>query len=393
MTGAARRTIGVVTVARSDYGHLRPVLEAIAGAPELRLLLFVGGMHLEAGFGLTVREIEADGWPVAARIPMAETDDRPAGIAASVGAGVEGFGRALSTQCPDLLVVLGDRFEMLAAAVAALPLALPVAHIHGGEVSEGAMDNQIRHAITKLAHLHFVSAEVHGRRVAQMGEEPGRIHVVGAPGLDRIRSAELLPREALARQIGVEVAGRWIVVTFHPVTLEYEDTAEHVHELLAALEKTDGTLIITYPNADTAGRLVIERLEEFAARHPRCRLVQSLGDRAYLSLLRHADLMVGNSSSGLIEAPSFELPVVNVGGRQRGRLRGPNVLDTGYGRDEILQGIEAALAPGARDRLRGMTNPYGDGRAAERIVRVLRDVALDRALVQKRFVDQGVVLP
>jgi UDP-hydrolysing UDP-N-acetyl-D-glucosamine 2-epimerase len=381
------RTVGVVTVARSDYGHLKPVLEAIGAAPDLRLMLFVGGMHLEPDFGLTVREIEADGWPVAARVPMVETDDSPAGIARSLAEGIRGFGVALSEQRPDLLVVLGDRFEMLAAAVAALPGMVPVVHIHGGEVSEGAIDNQMRHAITKLAHLHFASADAHGRRIAQMGEEPWRIHVVGAPGLDRIRPADLLSREALARQIDIEPAGRWIVVTFHPVTLEYRDTGEHAHELLAALEKTEGTLIITYPNADTAGRLVIERLEEFAGRHPRCRLVRSLGDRAYLSLLRHADLMVGNSSSGLIEAPAFGLPVVNIGTRQRGRLRGANVVDTGYGRDDVLQGIECALASGFRDRLRGMANPYGDGRAAPRIVRVLRDVALDQALIQKRFVD------
>ena len=387
MSREGQRTVGVATVARSDYGHLKPVLEAIGAAPELRLMLFVGGTHLEPDFGLTVREIEADGWPVVARVPMAETDDDPAGIARSLAEGVKGFGAALSEQRPDLLVLLGDRFEMLAAAVAALPLALPVAHIHGGEVSEGAIDNQIRHAITKLAHLHFASADVHGRRIAQMGEELWRIHVVGAPGLDRIRTADLLSREVLARQIGIEPASRWILVTFHPVTLEYCDTGEHVHELLAALEKTDGTLITTYPNADTAGRLVIERLEEFAARHPRCRLVRSLGDRAYLSLLRHADLMVGNSSSGLIEAPTFGLPVVNIGARQRGRLRGANVLDTGYGRDDILQGIESALASGFRDRLRGMANPYGDGRAAPRIVRVLREVTLDQALIQKRFVD------
>lgn len=381
-----KRRIGVVTVSRSDYGHVRPVLDGIRLASDLELVLFVAGMHLAPEFGSTVGEIEADGVPIAERVPMLEAGDSPEAIAASTGRGVEGFARAFGRQRPDLVVVLGDRFEMLAAAVAALPLALPVAHVHGGEVSEGAMDNQIRHAITKLAHLHFASAEIHAHRIAHMGEETWRIHAVGAPGLDRIATTEPLSRDALARELDLPVDGPWLLVTFHPVTLEYRETASHVEELLAALEKTDGTLVVTYPNADTSGRLIIERLEEFAARHPRrCRLVRSLGERRYLSLLRHADLMVGNSSSGLIEAPSFGLPVVNVGARQRGRLRGANVIDVEPARDDILRGIEAALAPAFRARARAAPNPYGDGHAAPRIVDVLRTVPLDARLVQKRF--------
>jgi UDP-hydrolysing UDP-N-acetyl-D-glucosamine 2-epimerase len=298
---------------------------------------------------------------------------------------VGGFARAYARHRPDLIVLLGDRFEMLSAAVAALPFALPVAHIHGGEESLGAMDNQIRHAITKLAHLHFASAESHARHIARMGEEPWRIHTVGAPGLDRIRTTEFLSRRAVGEALGLPPAGRWLVVTFHPVTLEYSDTADHVEELLAALDKVEGGLVMTYPNADTAGRTIIERIEAFAASRPRVRLVKSLGDLLYLSLLTHADAMVGNSSSGIIEAPSFGLPAVNVGSRQRGRLRGPNVIDVGASRDEILRGIEVALAPGFRERLRGIPNPYGDGRAAPRIVRVLREVLLDAQLIQKKL--------
>jgi UDP-hydrolysing UDP-N-acetyl-D-glucosamine 2-epimerase len=382
----AARRIGVVTVSRSDYGHLRPVLEAIRRAPDLELLVFAAGMHLAPEFGLTVRDIEADGLPIAARIEMLGGADTPEAVASATGRGVAGFGAAFARQRPDLLVVLGDRFEMLAAAVAALPFALPVAHIHGGEVSEGAMDNQIRHAITKLAHLHFASAESHARRIASMGEEPWRIHTVGAPGLDRLATTELLSRSALARELGLPEAGPWLLVTFHPVTLEYRDTGVHIDELLAALEKTDGFLLLTYPNADTSGRLIMERIEDFAARHPgRCRVAKSLGERIYLSLLRHADLMVGNSSSGLIEAPSFGLPVVNVGARQRGRLRGVNVMDVEPSREDILRGIESAQAPAFRARARAAVNPYGDGRAAPRIVEVLRAVSLDARLVQKRF--------
>ena len=388
MTAGAAKRIGVVTVSRSDYGHLRPVLEALRRAPDLELLLLVAGMHLASEFGLTVRDIEADGFPISARVEMLGGGDTPEAVAAATGRGVAGFGEAFARLRPDVVVVLGDRFEMLAAAVAALPFALPVAHIHGGEVSEGAMDNQIRHAITKLAHLHFASAEPHARRIAAMGEEPWRIHTVGAPGLDRLATTEPLPRAALARELGLPEAGPWLLVTFHPVTLEYRDTAAHIDELLAALEKTDGFIVITYPNADTAGRLIIERIEEFAGRHPRrCRLAKSLGERLYLSLLRHADLMIGNSSSGLIEAPTFGLPVVNVGSRQRGRLRGTNVIDVEPSREDILRGIEAAQALPFRVRARAAANPYGDGHAAPRVVDVLRSVPVDAQLVQKRFSD------
>jgi UDP-hydrolysing UDP-N-acetyl-D-glucosamine 2-epimerase len=383
-----RRRIGVVTVSRSDYGHLRPVLDGIRRAADLDLVLFAAGMHLSPEFGDTLRDIEADGFPIAERIEMLEDGDTPEAVAISTGRGVEGFARAFARQRPDLLVVLGDRFEMLAAAVAALPFALPVAHVHGGEVSEGAMDNQIRHAITKLAHLHFASAEVHAKRIGRMGEEAWRIHTVGAPGLDRLAGLATLTREALAGELKLPTEGPWLLVTFHPVTLEYRDTAVHVDELLAALEKTEGTLVITYPNADTSGRVIIDRLEEFASRHSgRCRLVRSLGERLYLSLLSHTDVMIGNSSSGLIEAPSFGLPAVNIGARQRGRLRGANVIDVAPSREEILRGIEAARGPAFRARARAAANPYGDGRTAPRIVEVLRDIPLDARLVQKRFAD------
>ena len=381
---ASRRAIGVVTVSRSDYGHLTPVLRELAAAPDVELLLLVGGMHLAEAFGLTVQAIEADGWAIAERIELLEPGDSPEAIAVSTGRGVAGFARAYARRRPDLLVVLGDRFEMLAAAVGALPFALPVAHLHGGEVTEGAFDNQIRHAITKLAHLHLVSAEAHARRVAALGEEGWRIHAVGAPGLDRIRTMRLLSRGELAAALGLPPEGRWALVTFHPATLEHGETAGQVEELVAALEKLDMTLVVTYPNADTAGRTIIERLEEFRARSPRVRLVKNLGDDRYLSLLEHAGLMIGNSSSGLIEAPSFGLPVVNVGSRQLGRLRGENVIDVGGHREEILRGVERALVPGLRERLRRLPNPYGDGRAAPRIARLLREVALDARLVQKR---------
>jgi UDP-hydrolysing UDP-N-acetyl-D-glucosamine 2-epimerase len=382
----APRTIGVVSVARSDYGHLRPVLAAVQGAPDLRLQVYVGGMHLAARFGHTVDTIAADGWSIAARVEMLEPGDTPEALGVSMGRGVAGFARVYAECRPDLLVVLGDRFEMLAATTAALPFGLPVVHLHGGEASEGAIDNQIRHAITKLSHVHLVSADAHARRIEAMGEERWRIHTVGAPGLDRIRTTRLLSRAELARRFELPPTARWLLVTYHPVTLEYQQAGAHVDALIAALEKTDASLLVTYPNADTAAQTIIERLEEFGTRCGRVRLVRNLGDDVYLSMLGAADAMVGNSSSGLIEAPSFALPVVNVGRRQQGRLRGANVIDVGDTTDEILAGLETALAPGLRERLRGDRNPYGDGHAAERIVRVLRELELGPRLIMKREV-------
>lgn len=383
-----RRVIVVVTVSRSDWGHLVPVLEAIRASADLELRLVVGGMHLSPRFGRTVDLIEAEGWEPAERVDFLDTEDSPEGIARSTGRGVAAFAGAFARQRPDLVVVLGDRFEMLAAALAALPFALPVAHIHGGETSAGAIDNQLRHAITKLAHVHLTSAPDHARRVEAMGEEGWRVHVVGAPGLDRIRTADLLPRAAVADRLGLPVGARWLAVTYHPVTLEYADTAAHVDALLAALDKVDGAAVLTYPNADTAGRTIIERLEEYATRTPRARLARSLGDRLYLSLLAQVEAMVGNSSSGLIEAPSFGLPVVNIGDRQRGRLRSRNVMDVQPTRAAVERGIRRALDPAFRRSLRRLVNPYGDGGASDRIASRLATVRLDERLLVKVFVDR-----
>jgi UDP-hydrolysing UDP-N-acetyl-D-glucosamine 2-epimerase len=381
------RTIGVVTVARSDYGHLVPLLEGIRSSPRLALQLFVGGSHLSERFGRTVAAIEADGWPITDRIAVASEADAPADVAAAAAAGLAGFARAFARARPELIVVLGDRIEMLAAAVAALPLTIPVAHVHGGEVTEGAIDEQARHAITKLAHLHFAAAVPYARRILRMGEEPWRVHVSGAPGLDRLVRLAVLSREELARRIGLPLRRPTLLVTFHPVTLEAGDTAAQVDALAAALAATDGDVVISYPGSDALHRTVVGRLERLAADRPATRLVAALGEDTYCSLLREADAMVGNSSSGLIEAPSFRLPVVNIGSRQRGRLRAANVIDVEPAKDEILAGLRRALHPDFRRSLAGMANPYGDGRAAPRIVGVLETVELGPRLIRKRFVD------
>ena len=381
------RTIGVVTVARSDYGHLVPLLEALRDCPDVALQLHVAGGHLSPRFGETVRAIEADGWPIAARVETVGASDAAVEVAAGLGAGVAGFARALERTRPDLLVLLGDRGEMLAAAVAALPLVIPVAHLHGGEITEGAIDEQARHAITKLAHLHFPAAEAYARRIRQMGEEPWRVHCLGAPGLDRFARPAALSREDLARRIGLPLRRPTLLVTFHPATLAPGEAGQHTAELAAALETVDGDVVITYPGADAAYDAVIRRFEALAASRPGTRVVPALGEDGYGAMLREADVMVGNSSSGLIEAPTFALPAVNVGIRQRGRVRGANVIDVEAAREEIVAGIRRALDPAFRAGLRGLANPYGDGHAAPRIARVLREVELGPRLLRKRFVD------
>jgi UDP-hydrolysing UDP-N-acetyl-D-glucosamine 2-epimerase len=382
-----RRTIGIVTVARSDWGHLLPLLHEIRASSDLDLALYVTGSHLMPRFGRTVTFIEDAGWKIDELVEMQLDSDAPEAIARAIGVGVAGFAEALSRTRPGVLVVLGDRFEMLSAAVAALPLMLPVAHVHGGEVTEAVIDEQIRHAITKLAHVHFPAADPYARRLRQMGEEPWRIHVCGAPGLDRFGAMTFLSRDQLATRLGIPLGRPTLLVTFHPVTLTPGETESHVTELLAALDSVDADVVMTSPGLEVDSLGIVERLSAFVGRRSRARFVSSLGDEVYGSLLREVDAMVGNSSSGLIEAPSFELPVVNIGDRQRGRLRAANVIDVGHGRAEIAAGIARALDPTFRRRLAGLPNPYGDGRAAPRIARVLRELELGPRLIRKRFTD------
>jgi UDP-hydrolysing UDP-N-acetyl-D-glucosamine 2-epimerase len=377
--------MGVVTVSRSDYGIYQPVLERIRDDPDLALRLFVGGMHLSPEFGLTVREIEADGFEVAERVEMLVSSDTPEGVALSMGIGTMGFARAYARVRPDILVVLGDRFEMHSAAVAAVPFCIPIAHIHGGESTLGAIDEQIRHSITKLSHVHFVATEAYASRVLQMGEEPWRVVVCGAPSLDKLRRFERLTPEEIHRRHGVVVRDGFLLVTYHPVTLACEDTGRDLAEMLSALEDVGRPLMFTYPGADTGSRTVIATVSEFVKAHPDAQLVTSLGWRAYFSLMAMAAGMVGNSSSGIIEAGSFALPVVNIGGRQSGRAKGPNVIDVECDREAISEGIKRGCSASFRKGLQDVPNLYGDGHASERIVERLKNVSLDRGLLVKRF--------
>lgn len=381
------RTIGVVTVARSDYGIYLPVLQRIQAEPMLRLHLLVAGMHLSPEFGLTVQQIQADGFAIGEQVEMLLSSESPTGIAKSMGLGVIGFAQAYSHCQPDILLVLGDRFEMYTAALAALPFKIPVAHIHGGEVTEGAIDDALRHAMTKLSHLHFVATQVYAQRVMQLGEEPWRVTVSGAPALDRVPTHQPISCGELERRYDINLQPPPLLVTFHPVTLEYDQAEWQINELLAALDACDLPVVFTLPNADTNSRLIIQKIEAFVQTHQSASIVANFGAQGYFSMLGYALAMVGNSSSGLIEAPSFGLPVVNIGTRQNGRVRGPNVIDVGYDRAAILAGIKSAIQPEFQECIRHAQNPYGNGGAAEVIVERLKSVALDDQLLVKHFSD------
>ncbi|HAR97326.1 MAG TPA: UDP-N-acetylglucosamine 2-epimerase (hydrolyzing) [Syntrophus sp. (in: bacteria)] len=382
------RTIGVVTTSRADWGLYLPVLRRIRKERTLRLRLFVSGTHLSARYGRTVDVVRADGFSPDGSMDLHLGAGAPVDIARSMGLGVEGFARLYRRDRPDILMILGDRFEMFAAALAAVPFNIPLAHIHGGEVTEGAMDDSLRHALTKLSHLHFVSTRDYARRVAQLGEEPWRITVSGAPALDNLKTVKLLSQSALERELAFPLDPAPLLVTFHPVTRETDETARHVGELLAALDRSGRPLIFTMPNADTANAVIRERIRSFIGGRANAAAFESLGTRLYFSLMGAAAAMVGNSSSGLIEAPSLLLPVVNVGIRQRGRVRAANVIDTGHDRAEVLRAIRKAADPAFRRGLRGLRNPYGDGSAAPRIVDRLKTVPLSAGLTVKRFVDR-----
>jgi UDP-N-acetylglucosamine 2-epimerase (non-hydrolysing)/GDP/UDP-N,N'-diacetylbacillosamine 2-epimerase (hydrolysing) len=381
------RKIGVVTVGRSDYGIYFPVLKAILREPGLELCLIVSGTHLLSGFGKTLDIIELDGFTVSEKVEILMASDSPEAISISMGMGLMGFSSAYSRQSPDILLVLGDRFEMHAAALSALPFRIPVAHIHGGEETLGAFDNSLRHSITKLSHLHFVSTEEHAYRIIQMGEEPWRVSISGAPGLDNLNTISLLTKSELSDKYGIDVQKQFLLVTFHPVTLEYEDTEWQTNELLAALDFCDLPIIFTMPNADTNGQIIRNLIEKYVTTHPQAKVFENLGTRDYFSLASCATAMVGNSSSGIIEAASFKLPVVNVGTRQKGRSHADNVVDVSYNVQQVINGIKLVCTHEFRENLNNLVNPYGDGHAAERIVERLKTISLNDRLIYKPFFD------
>jgi UDP-N-acetylglucosamine 2-epimerase (non-hydrolysing)/GDP/UDP-N,N'-diacetylbacillosamine 2-epimerase (hydrolysing) len=378
------RRIAYVTGSRADYGLFSEPLKRIREHPNLDLSLIVTSMHLEPEFGLTVREIEADGMPVAAKVRNLLPGDSGGNQARAVGNAVLGITNALEDLRPDILLVLGDRGEMLAGAIAAVHLNIPVAHVHGGDVT-GTVDELVRHAITKLSHVHFAATEDSAERLRRLGERPEHVHVVGAPGLDYLSRFEPIADDELQAEVGVDLSSPFVLFTQHPVTTEMSDAAAHMEMSLNALELAGVQVVATYPNADAGGRAMIQVLERWRDR-AWLHIFPSLGQRRFASLLKKAAAMVGNSSSGIIEAPFFGVPVVNIGSRQAGRLRAENVLDVEDDQEAVRSAIVCALSDeDFKTRARSARNPYGDGRAGERIVEVLDSVELGPQLLNKRI--------
>jgi GDP/UDP-N,N'-diacetylbacillosamine 2-epimerase (hydrolysing) len=367
------RKICVITGTRAEYGLLRWVMQGIKDDPELILQVIATGMHLSPEFGLTYREIEKDGFQIDRKVEMLTCSDTSVGIAKSMGLGLIGFADALNELKSDLIVVLGDRFEIFAAVSAALVACIPVAHLHGGETTEGAFDEALRHSITKMSHLHFVAAEEYRQRVIQLGEQPERVFLVGGLGIDNIKRLKLLDRAELEASLDFKLGQKSLLITFHPVTLEASTAAEQMVELLAALATLNDTrLIFTMPNADTEGRALIKMVEQFVAQHPNARAYKSLGQLRYLSCIAHVDGVVGNSSSGLAEVPSFQKGTVNIGDRQRGRLQAASVINCNPTRQSIDVALVKLYSADFQASLSGVRNPYGEGGASEKVVKTIK---------------------
>lgn len=385
---ADRRKVCVVTGSRAEYGLLRPLLSAIKEDAALRLQVVVTGMHLSSKYGNTWRDVVADGFEIDERVEMPLASDTAHAINIAMAQGQVGFSTAWQRLRPDLVVVLGDRFEIMAAAIAAMIHRLPIAHIHGGEASEGLIDEAIRHSISKMAQLHFTAADPYRKRVIQLGEDPRHVHNVGALAADNIAALPRLSRPALEEAIGFDLNGPLFLVTYHPVTLSETETASGIDALLEALEQfPEARVIFTQANADTGGCLVNHRIDSYVSRHPdRCASFKSLGAVRYLSAMRLASAVIGNSSSGIIEAPIMGVPTVNIGDRQRGRLRAASILDCAEDASAIVEAINQAQTGDFRRRIADMPSPYGDGQTAQRICRHLREAELD-GLINKRFHD------
>ncbi len=376
------RKICVVTGTRAEYGLLRWVMEGVQQAPDLELQIIATGMHLSPEFDLTYQEIEKDGFRIDHKVEMLLSSDTPSGLAKSMGLGLIGCGDVLQQLQPDLMMVLGDRFELLSAVIAAMVARIPVAHLHGGESTEGAFDEAIRHSITKMSYLHFVAAEEYRKRVVQLGEHPDRVFLVGGLGVDNIKKLDLLDRSSLESSLDFKLGPKNLLITFHPVTLENATSYKQLAELLAALEALDDThLIFTMPNADTHGRVIVDMIKQFVVDNPKkARAYTSLGQLRYLSCLNYVDGVVGNSSSGLLEVPSFYKGTINIGDRQRGRLKAKSVIDCIPEKESIARALRKLYSEEFQLALGTVKNPYGEGGASKKIVEILQDHSLDPTL-------------
>ena len=384
------KRIGIMTGTRAEYGLLKPLMQEINKDNDLELYLIVSGMHLSPEFGMTYQEIEEDGFEINAKVEMLLSSDSPAGISKSIGLGVIGFADEFQRADLDMLILLGDRYEALSAAISAMVMRIPIAHLHGGELTEGAIDEGIRHSITKMSYLHFTSTEQYRNRVIQLGENPERVFYVGALGVENIKKINLMTKEELEKSIHFEIDENTVVVTYHPVTLENNTVEEQFLNLLKVLDRNPKIrMIFTKANADTNGRIVNELIDKYTAQNSeRACAFMSLGQKRYLSALKYCRIVIGNSSSGIIEAPSFGKPIINIGDRQKGRICADSVINCGYTQQEIQQAMETALTEEFENKARNCRNPYEKENTAANIISVIKDYLLnDKIKLKKGFYD------
>lgn len=387
-----KKTICILTATRAEYGLLRPIMEKLSAEPAVDLRIAVTGAHLSADFGLTYQEIEQDGFSIDEKIAILSDQDTPVAVSKAMGQAISGFADYFQRRRPDLLVLLGDRYETLAVAIAAANMNIPIAHLYGGETTEGAVDEAFRHAITKLSYLHFTSTESYRRRVIQLGESPDRVYAVGATGVENILHTALLTKEALEASIGRPLARPFALVTFHPVTLEEGQAEKQTQALLEACRAVEHMdFIFTKANADAGGRAINALIDAYVAENPNGAAYSALGITRYLSALKYCTMVIGNSSSGLIEAPSFGVPTVNIGDRQRGRLQSTSVINCEPTREAILEAMTLAQTEAFIQQARATVNPYGDGNASSKIVSALLEwLSGDLIDLKKTFYDLGV---
>lgn len=384
-----KNKICIITGTRAEYGLLKPLIQKVHESETSDLQLAVTGMHLSPEFGLTYQEIEKDGYPVTAKIEMLLSSDTPAGITKSMGVAMIGFADFFETHKPDIAVILGDRYEMLAAAAAAMAAAVPIAHIHGGELTEGIMDEQIRHSITKMSHLHFTSTEEYRRRVIQLGEQPQMVYNVGAPGIENIKKIKLLDKQSLEKELGFSFSDVTVLVTYHPVSLENMSTEVQFQNILDVLdEHKEISVIFTKANSDINGRIINQMIDEFVSRNrDRCAGYVSLGQLKYLSTLQFCRAVLGNSSSGIIEVPSFGIPTVNIGDRQRRRLHAKSVIDCGNEKEQVEAALVKALSAEFLSGIAGEKNPYEGKQTADKIYRIITEALSSGIHMKKEFYD------
>jgi len=381
-----KRKILVITGTRAEYGLMRWIIQYLHDDSDLELQIVATGMHLSPEFGLTFKTIIEDGFVINKKVEMLLSSDTSIGLSKSMGLGMISFAEVYNDLNPDIILVLGDRFEIFAAVASAMVSRVPVAHIHGGEATEGLIDEPIRHSITKMSHIHFTATEAYRNRVIQLGEQPDKVIYTGTPGLDNISKLKLYNKDEFEKSINFEIGDKCFLVTFHPVTLESGTSAYQFHELLEAIEEfKDFKVIFTLPNADTDGRIVIEKIQRYVSLNSKKAIAfTSLGQIRYLSALKHVSMVIGNSSSGLTEVPSFKIPTINIGDRQKGRIKAQSVIDCLPLKEEIIKAISLGLSSEFQEKLLSITNPYGSGGASKKIVEILKTIDL-KSLLKKKF--------